>query len=203
MQAPDGARTRVSVISDLELEVDPLPNSLPAGRVTELGIRLRESGEVLTSPELLEVFDISVIITGPDDYRDVIDVSGRYPAPETGEYRVSIPAFEAGGRYEITVALTGPTLQRELPMYVDVVAPVVTPSISTRPVAVPEDDFLRPALTLAGILLVALALALWLLRRRKQRKLELWRQRFQQAPADSEASAVAGMRADDDDNKSP
>ncbi|PLW82219.1 hypothetical protein CWI75_10585 [Kineobactrum sediminis] len=203
LQAPDGARTRVSVISDLELEVDPLPNSLPSGRVTELGIRLRESGEVITSPELLEVFDINVVITGPDDYRNTIDVSGLYPVPETGEYRVSIPPFETGGRYEITVLLAGPTLQRELPMYVDVVAPVVTPSISTRPVAVPEDDFLRPALTLAGILLAALALGLWLLRRRKQRKLELWRQRFQQAPADSEASAVAGMRADDDDNKSP
>jgi len=43
LSVPDGARSRVSVISNLQLEVDPLPNSLPAGRVSGAGDRARHS----------------------------------------------------------------------------------------------------------------------------------------------------------------
>lgn len=44
VRAPEDTSARVSVISDLQLQVDPVPSSLPAGRQAELGIRLVESG---------------------------------------------------------------------------------------------------------------------------------------------------------------
>jgi hypothetical protein len=198
LQAPDSARARVSVISDLRLEVDPLPNSLPAGRTTELGIRLRDSGQVITSAELLELFAISVTITGPEGYATDIDVSGSYPPPATGEYRVAIPAFEAGGRYQLTVKLNGKVLQRELPMYVEVVGAQTRPSISTRSMEVPKDSLLLPALTVGAVFLVATIAILWTVRRRRQRRLELWKQRFQQSDDEPGGTAVAGLRAEPD-----
>ena len=203
LAAPNGARSRVSVISDLQLEVDPLPNSLPAGRVTELGIRLRDSGEVIKSQELMQLFAITVLITGPDDFRETIDVTGSYPLPVTGEYRVTIPAFERGGRYQLLVEMKGETLQRELPLYVEVIAPAAAPSISTRPPEIPEEDLRGPALSLAGILLVAIlagALVYW---RRRRRKLAIWQRRFEQAQGTAADPAVRGMRADADGDKSP
>ncbi|QIB67337.1 VWA domain-containing protein [Kineobactrum salinum] len=206
LQAPDSARARVSVISDLRLEVDPLPNSLPAGRTTELGIRLRESGQVISSAELLELFAISVTITGPEGYTTEIDVSGSYPPPDTGEYRVAIPAFEIGGRYQLLVKLNGKTLQRELPMYMEVIAAQTRPSISTRSMEVPEENLLRPALTVVAVFLVATLAILWTVRRRRLRRLELWKQRFQSTDEEPDDRAVAGMRAEpgeEQDRKSP
>ncbi|MFU8765967.1 MAG: hypothetical protein ACNA7T_15660, partial [Haliea sp.] len=203
LSVPDGARSRVSVISNLQLEVDPLPNSLPAGRVTELGIRLRDSGEVITNPDLMQVFALSVLITGPEDYRATLDVSASYPLPATGEYRVSIPAFERGGRYQLLVQLQSETLQRELPLYVEVIAPETAPSISTRPPAVPEEDLTRPALSLAGILVLAIAIGALVYWRRRRRKLAVWQRRFQQADRVSGAAEVRGMRAEADTDKAP
>ena len=203
LSVPDGARSRVSVISNLQLEVDPLPNSLPAGRVTELGIRLRDSGEVITNPDLMQVFALSVLITGPEDYRATIDVSGSYPLPATGEYRVSIPAFERGGRYQLLVQLQSESLQRELPLYVEVIAPETAPSISTRPPAVPEEDLTRPALSLAGIVVVAIAVGALIYWRRRRRKLAVWQRRFQQPDGVSGAAEVRGMRAEADADKAP
>ncbi|MEZ5554763.1 VWA domain-containing protein [Haliea sp.] len=201
--APDGARSRVSVISDLKLEVDPLPNSLPAGRVTELGIRLRDGDGVIARPDLLQLFTLSVQITGPEAYSELIDVTGRYPVPANGEYRVSIPAFERGGRYQLLVQLRGETLQRELPLYIEVIAEEAAPAISTRPPMVPEQDLQRPALTLAVVLLLAVAVALWVYRRRRKRKLAIWQRRFDASRGAADETVVAGLSAtaDEDEGK--
>ena len=200
LAAPDGARSRVSVISDLKLEVDPLPNSLPAGRVSELGIRLRDAEGVISQPELLQLFTLAVQVTGPDGYSESIDVSGRYPAPATGEYRVSVPAFERGGRYQLLVQLRGETLERELPLYVEVIAEEAPPAISTRPAEVPEQDLQRPAVTLIALLLLALAVAFWVYRRRRKRKMAIWQRRFDASRGGADETVVSGLSATDPDS---
>ena len=61
----------------------------------------------LTSAEVLALFAISVDISGPDGYSQVIDVSNNYALPDDGEYRVVISPFELPGRYELTVRVKG------------------------------------------------------------------------------------------------
>ena len=182
IEAPDGVQTRVTVMSNLELEVDPLPNSLPAGRTTELGIRLRQRGEVVTSPELLAVFGLTVGITGHDGETQRIDVSSDYDAPADGEYRVSIPPFEQPGRYTLTVRLDTGTLQRELPLYVEVTGAGNREVISTRALDVPMEDLESAGLTLGVLLVVVAAVLMWVLRRRKQKKLATYQRRFRAPP---------------------
>lgn len=177
IEAPEGIQTRVTAISNLELEVDPVPSSLPAGRASELGIRLRQRGEIITSPELLAVFGLSVDIEGPAANIPRIDVTGTYAASADGEYRVAIPAIDLPGRYIITVRADMGTLQRELPVYVEVTGTGSREVISTRALDVPMEDLENAGMTLAVLLLAAIAISLWVLRRRKRRKLETYQRR--------------------------
>jgi len=202
--APDGATTRVTVISDLQLEVDPLPNKLPAGRHAELGLRLRERGEVLLDPEVLDLFSISIEVQGDTTEPVLIDVSSQYPVPDDGEFRITVPPFALPGRYRVMVRVNTQTLQRELPMYVDVAAVTADPAIVTRGDELPQDDLKKP-LVKAGIMLLVAALALLVvLRRRKRRQLELWRRRSRSGAAVGDGEAlVQGLRAGSADQNEP
>ena len=199
IEAPENVSTRVTVISNLELEVDPLPNSLPADRTSVLGVRLRQRGEVIASPELLSVLGLTVDISGVDGPLTRIDVSRDYPAPADGEYRVAIPPFDLPGRYTLTVRVDTGTLQRELPMIVEVTGTPSREVISTRALDTPMEDFEGAVLTLGVLLLVGAAMVLWVLRRRKQRKLETYQRRFRNAPTLGDVAEVTnGGDASDD-----
>ncbi|MEH6593324.1 MAG: vWA domain-containing protein [Halioglobus sp.] len=202
--APGGSETRVTVISDLRLEVDPLPNSLPSGKRSELGLRLRERGAVLNNPEVLSIFKLSVGIQGPAGEEQLIDVFAEYPVPDDGEFRVAIPALETPGRYTVTVRLQGETLERELPMYLEVVASAENSAISTRGDAVPEGSFTTPMISFAVLLGVITLVVAWFLNRRKKRKLEVWRRRNIELEVSGRGTgtqyrAVSGMRAPTED----
>lgn len=201
LEAPRDARMRVTVIADLQLEVDPLPNSMPADRVGEVGIRLRNGDEVLRDPEVLALMDIRLDITGPDGVIESIDVSGRYPLPDSGEYRVAVPAFARGGRYELTARVNGKTLQRELPMYVEVIAGPEESAISTRPSDIPETSLAVPIASVLGAITAVGLVSLWISRRRRRRRLELWKRRFQDNQPGADAPVLGGLRADIEDQR--
>ena len=200
MEAPDGSKTRVTVISDLQLEVDPLPNSLPTGRSAELGLRLRERGEVLTDPEVLALFNITVEVKDPGGERTVLDVSADYPVPSDGEFRVLMPAFEEPGRFQIFARVNTGTLQRELPMYVEVTQTLAKTPLVTRGDQVPDQDLKTPMIGAAVLAVVAAALIWWILRRRKRRRLELWQRRATQNSV--EDTILSGVSAEPDGNGS-
>ena len=162
-------------------------------------MRLRQRGEVIASPELLSVLGLTVDISGVDGPLTRIDVSRDYPAPADGEYRVAIPPFDLPGRYTLTVRVDTGTLQRELPMIVEVTGTPSREVISTRALDTPMEDFEGAALTLGVLLLVGAAMVLWVLRRRKQRKLETYQRRFRNAPTLGDVAEVTnGGDASDD-----
>lgn len=197
LESPEGAMTRVTVISDLKLEVDPLPNSLPTGRSAELGLLLRERGKAITDPEVLGLFQITVEIIDPAGDSEVIDVSANYAVPSDGEFRVLMPGFEAPGRYQVFARVDTRTLQRELPMYVEVTQPLATTPLVTRGEEVPEQNLERPLIALAAIVLVGGVLVWWWLRRRRRRRLEQWQRRASQTTP--ETAVLAGVSAGEDD----
>jgi hypothetical protein len=190
LEAPEGATTRVTVISDLQLEVDPLPNNLPAGRHAELGLRLREHGEVVSDPEVLGLFSITVEVQGPRGKTMEIDVSGTYPLPEDGEYRVTVPPFDEPGRYQLLARIDAKTLHRELPMFVEVVATPAKPTLVTRGLELPENDLQAPLVGLGIGLLVGAVLVWYILRRRKRKRLEIWQRRSRQVNGNGRDSGL-------------
>lgn len=197
--APKGARTRVTVMSDMQLEVDPLPNSLPAGRRAELGLRLIEKGQVVTDPEILGLFAIAVEISGPRGYRIDLDVSRAYPIPADGEYRITVPSFEEPGRYQLLARVGAATLRRELPMYVEVIATPAKSTVVTRGEEIPEENLRTPLLVLALLVSLTAVVVAVILRRRKRRKLEVWQRRSRQLSGEAGGEVVAGLSAPTDD----
>jgi len=200
--APGAEKTRVTVISDLRLDVDPLPNSLPVGKRAELGLRLRERGEILKDREVLSVFDLLVEIRDPKGDVRVLDVMADYDVPADGEYRVQIPGLDLPGRYKITARLLGDTLERELPMYVEMTGSLNNSRISTLGELQPEGDFRTPVLAFVAALLVIALIVSGLLTRRRRRKLEVWKRRNLRAANDSHNPVVSGMRAPSEDRDS-
>lgn len=196
LRAPSESTVRVSVISDLALGLDPPPNSMPMGRQAELGLWITNRGEPITDAEVLSAFNLVVEISSPDGGVERIKVSEAYPSPVDGEYRVLIPVFDEPGRYQVMVRLEGQTLQREMPLYIEVAAPPENATLVTRGQEPLEDDFETPLVILVGVLVLALG-AIWLiLRRRKQRKLEIWERRSRQLETDSSSRALlAGVSA--------
>jgi hypothetical protein len=198
--APDEATTRVTVVSDLQLEVDPLPNSLPAGKRAEMGLRLREQGKVLSDPEVLAIFKLVVEVENPKGEVQTLDILANYAVPDDGEFRVVIPGMDLPGRYKITARLQGDTLQRELPMVVELLASPSNGVISTRGDALPDDNFQAPIISFGGAVLFFFILLYLFLRRRKRKKLDVWQRRNIEL-ADSgrgtgtKYEAVSGMRA--------
>ncbi|MEM1111110.1 MAG: vWA domain-containing protein [Pseudomonadota bacterium] len=196
LQAPDLAEMRVAVISDLTMDIDPPPASLPAGKRSELGLRLRDKGRVITDPEVLSLFNLSLEIRSPGGQRRVINVSSRYPVPEDGEYRVGLPPFSDAGQHQVMVRVKSETLRRRLPLYVDVYAVADNSGITTRPMFVEEDRLLIPAITMAVILLLAIILGLAIRRRRARRRLAQWEKRAaDHAKAANDSGIFSGIVA--------
>lgn len=201
LRAPDQATVRISVISDLGLGIDSPPNSMPAGRQAELGLWITDRGSPVTDLEVLAAFNLVVEVNSPAGRQERIDVSEDYPAPPDGEYRVLIPVFDEPGRYELMVRLEGQTLQREMPLHIEVAAPPDKATLVTRGQAPPEDDFKAPLAILAAVLVLALGATWLILRRRKRRKLEIWQRRSRLMEAESNGrNPLAGVTATDRDD---
>ena len=204
LQAPDQATVRISVISDLGLGIDPPPNSMPAGRQAELGLWITDRGAPITDPEVLSAFSLVVEMSSPSGRIERIDVSEAYLSPADGEYRVLIPVFEEPGRYELMVRLEGQTLQREMPLHIEVAPPPEQATLVTRGQEPPEDDFKAPLAILVAVITLTLGVIWLILRRRRKRKLEIWARRSRQLEtAATPREPLAGVTAADKEDTGP
>ena len=197
--APSSDENRITVISDLSIDVDPLPNSLPVDQPTELGLRLVDRDGVITSADLLSVFAIKVTIQDSGNAIEVIDVGALYEVPVNGEYRIAMPAFSKPGLHKITVRVEADTLVRELPMYVDVQVPAEAPKVITK-AAEAQPRAGLPAWLLPIVAgLVGLSLLVWAVRswREAARKRRISAARKAQESRDA---PLVNMRADSDDS---
>jgi|GEM_PF-500380 len=105
------AHSRVTVLSDLQLVVKPLPNNWVVGQDLELEFALRDGEDLVDDPEILSLLDFDAEFAGPEEedfraqrwYRD---------PPEDGIYRMSLSVPRTPGQYRLDLRLDGNTFQR-------------------------------------------------------------------------------------------
>ncbi len=160
-----GSISRVNVISHLSLELDRLPTTMPVGHSPEFGLRLADSGQVLTDPDLLAVLTVTAQVFRSDGRQWEITMGGA-EADAGGEFRMELPMLAEAGRYEVVVHVDGRSFQREVSFLTDVIepAPAVDPS-DLVPAEQPGEGLPGWLLPAVASLSLLLAIGVWWIRR--------------------------------------
>ena len=97
-----GEGSRVTVVSDLRMVVNPLPPSFTLQEPLKLRVGFFEEGEKITNPDFLGVIEVSLSITSEDGRSGTKVLSGEQP-PEDGTYRDTVSRLPAAGLYTFDV----------------------------------------------------------------------------------------------------
>jgi len=107
-----GEGSRVTVVSDLRMVVNPLPPTFTAEEPLNIRVGLFEEQEKITNPDFLSVIEVSLSITSEDGRSGTKVLSGEQP-PEDGTYRDTVSQLPAAGLYTVDVVADGQTFSRK------------------------------------------------------------------------------------------
>ena len=114
---------RVTVVSDLQLQVAPLINNLLVGQSLDLQFFFQEEKQRITSAEFLGLLTMHAQIKRHHDEQQwQIPLGKRHP-PIDGVYQQSLATFDEAGEYTVRVVIDGKTFQREFKHHVSVISP--------------------------------------------------------------------------------
>ncbi|WP_347332357.1 vWA domain-containing protein [Marinimicrobium locisalis] len=103
--------SRLTVISDLKLVVEPQPNNVYVGEPLPLRFHLRDDNGIIDEAEVLDLLTVTADIRGPEG-EVVAQRSGPATAPVDGVYELTLSAPERPGEYDLTILLDGKTFKR-------------------------------------------------------------------------------------------
>jgi len=104
--------SRVSVISNMQLQVKPLTTNPLAGQEQHLEFWLQNERGPITDPDLLSLLDVKVRLEGPGE-RFPMDLRWTGDqVPGDGRYQMALPSLNQPGDYRLTLELDGKTFQR-------------------------------------------------------------------------------------------
>ena len=107
------AGSRITVVSDLNLRVKPLPINAPVGSLLELQLALQEDNKIITRKDFLKILSIQAKSTysGSSDPSWMHNMDTNSP-PSNGVFSASMDGFKKPGEYLIKVELDGKSFQR-------------------------------------------------------------------------------------------
>lgn len=106
-----GPNSRVTVVSNLQLLVQPLPNNLPVNQPVTLEFSLTEDQQVIADRDFLELVTTQIEIAGPEG-SPKRRVSWEEVPPEDGVYRLDLPSLPTPGNYQLKLSMDGKTFER-------------------------------------------------------------------------------------------
>ncbi|HEY7773924.1 MAG TPA: vWA domain-containing protein [Marinagarivorans sp.] len=105
--------SRITVVSDLNLRVKPLPLNVPVGSALDLQLALQEDNKILARPDFLKLLSIEAKATflhdGTTPWRHTFNTQA---PPSNGVFSTSAAGFDNPGDYRIDIALDGKSFQR-------------------------------------------------------------------------------------------
>lgn len=107
--AEEHADNRVSIVSNLELQVDRIAKNPELGKAAQLKLRFLDDGATINDRAFLGLIELSATLFSADDKQwDIVSE----PVDINGEYRLSLPELNSTGDYELVVSVDGKTFKR-------------------------------------------------------------------------------------------
>ncbi|WP_328184445.1 vWA domain-containing protein [Marinobacter sp. OP 3.4] len=107
-----GEGSRVTVVSDLRLQVEPIPARFRLGEEVDLRAFFTEEGERITDPDFLGVITVTLSMTTEDGRRGSRELSEDQP-PADGIYQDTIARLPEPGQYLLELEADGSTFSRK------------------------------------------------------------------------------------------
>ncbi|WP_075188073.1 VWA domain-containing protein [Teredinibacter haidensis] len=109
--------SRITVVSNLNLRVKPLPSNVFKGQKEELSLFLQEDGKNIARPEFLSLMDIDAAMEAGNDEFDIkqfwTKTLSEGSPPAGGHYSQQLPTFDKDGIYQLSVVVDGKTFVRQ------------------------------------------------------------------------------------------
>jgi uncharacterized protein (TIGR03503 family) len=115
--------SRVTVISNLQLQMSRLPVNFFAGEQLDVEVSFLEDGKQVVSPEFLSLLDVNLQLKTEEGKTASKSMSTSGAPPEDGVFRDSITKLTKIGQYEVSVLVDGKTFQRSKRQVVNLRAP--------------------------------------------------------------------------------
>lgn len=113
IEGADSAQNRVTVVSDLQLVVEPLPGNLVAGDAPTLQFYFLADGERLTDTRFLQLLEAEILIEKKDSparWQVPLDAE---PVTADGTFTQLLPSLRERGQYQLTLRVDGKSFERE------------------------------------------------------------------------------------------
>lgn len=110
---------RVTVVSNLQLEVEGLPNNILKGQLVDLTFSLRDDNGVITNPALLSLLDINfkqdILGATPQSLTAAVTShsNDKVLTPQDGLFHAKLAKTLSPGEHIFTVTVDGKTFQRQ------------------------------------------------------------------------------------------
>mgnify|MGYP000449567591 CR=1 FL=1 len=115
---------RVTVVSDLKMEITNLPSSLFPGQQVNFEVYLHEEGEILTNQDFLRLMTVEMKMTAESGRSGTKQINDPENIPADGRFRESIKRLNKEGQYELQITVDGKTFQRMRKEYIQVRQPI-------------------------------------------------------------------------------
>jgi len=115
--------SRVTVVSNLQLQVSKLPVNFFAGENLDINVSFKEDGNLVTNADFLSLLTVDLELKTENNKTAKKSMSGKDKPPADGIYRDAITKLTKMGQYELTVLVDGKTFKRKNRQIINLVAP--------------------------------------------------------------------------------
>lgn len=105
-------QSRITVVSNLQLIVEPLPNNLHSGEPLKVNYSFQENGKTIVNKDFLGLLDANAIVA-KNGTEENVELNFTSATPSDGVYHQTIDTFEKQGDYEVHLYIDGKTFKRE------------------------------------------------------------------------------------------
>lgn len=118
---PMAPNSRVTVVSNLSLQVNPSANNLKRNQALSLSYQFTEANNTITKPEFLSLLSADVLVAHHGDQAYRQETINQDIIPENGIFTYALDGIAEAGDYDLKLTIDGKTFRREFTHHFSVV----------------------------------------------------------------------------------